>query len=756
MLSTLGTFVARRPWRFIMAHLLLLAVCVPMAGDVLSRLKGGGFEDDDAESWTTKALIEREFGQGAADLVALYRTPTGSSVDDVEVLSEVLAALTRVEADPLTKSLDCLYTTGAPWLVSHDRSSTAVIITLQGAEHEKQQALPRLMKALTPDPASGITATFTGISVVNEAAARIIGRDLVRGELLALPLTLLVLLWVFRGVVAAALPVLMAMCANLVAFAALRGLSFVTEISIFAINIATLLALGLAVDCSLFVVTRFREELQVSAERGEAHDVVGAVARSMGSAGRAVFFSGLVVALSMMALISMPQMVIRSLGYAGVVVVGSTLMLMVFLLPAVLVLVGHRVEAWPLPLSKVAPEREGAFFFALAKKVMRRPLLVVVVVGGALVVLGWPFLRMIPSVPDFHALPIGEPVRDATDTFNREFLPNQLTPHDVVATVHGDVFDVDNLHKLLALQRQMEALPGVLGVQSVFSAQKGVAPETIIDTLATKRSALDAALRSLLGRFLTHQEFSTSTATAAAAPKEGLARFVVMSSEGYNGTTTAAQVEQLRALSIDGVGLKVGGPPAVLVDLLIRLRARTPIALAMVGVAMFLVLFAAFGSVVVPIKAIVMNCLSMTASFGALVYIFQDGRLQWLLRYETQGFTDTTTPLVMFCLVFGLSMDYEVLLLGRIREEALRAGPHGSTEDAVALGLKKTGRTITSAALLLIIVVGAFGTSEVLTMKTLGLGIALSVALDATVVRALLVPATMKLLGRFNWWPGRF
>lgn len=718
---------------------MLLALCVPMVTDVLPRLKGGGFEDDDAESWQTKDLIERELGQGPADMVALYRSPPGSTIDDVEVLGEVLAAVTRIEADERTKSVDCLYTTGAPWLASHDRQSTALIVTLQGAEHEKQRALPRLLKALTPDASSGITVQFTGIVLVNEAAARIIGQDLVRGELFALPLTLLVLLWVFRGVVAAMLPLLMGICANLVAFAALRAMTFVTEVSVFAINIATLLALGLAIDCSLFVVTRFREELKVTPD-----DVVAAVSRSMGSAGRAVFFSGAVVALSMMALMAMPQMLIRSLGYAGVVVVVSTLMLMIFLLPAVLVLLGPRVEALPLPLGRVSAEREGAFFYALAKQVMKRPILVVVVVGGGLLVLAAPFLRMIPSIPDYHALPVGQPVRDATDSFNREFLPNQLTPHDVVVVVAGDVFAPDVLKKLLGVQREMEALPGVIGVQSVFTAQKGVSPETVADLLATKRSALDPALRALLARFLTTHSDGT-----------GLARFVVMSSEGYNGRKTAAQVRSLRALKVDGVAVKVGGPPAVLVDLLDRLAARAPFALAMVGVAMFLVLFFAFGSVVVPIKAIVMNCLSMTASFGALVWIFQDGRLEGLLRYESQGFTDATTPLVMFCLVFGLSMDYEVLLLGRIREEALRAGPKGSTEDAVAIGLMKTGRTITSAALLLIVVVGAFGLSEVLTMKMLGLGIAVSVALDATVVRALLVPATMKLLGRFNWWPSK-
>ncbi len=737
VLSQLGTFVARRPWRFVVAHAVLVGLCAPLVADVLPRLKGGGFEDGDAESWQTKDLIERELGQGEADVVALYRAPAGS-VDDVEVLGEVLAAVTRVEAHERTKSVDCLYTTGAPWLVSFDRQRTAVIVTLTGVEHEKQQALPQLLQLLAPAPSSGVTAEFTGIVLVNEAAARIIARDLVRGELFALPLTLLVLLWVFRGVIAALLPVLMGVCANVVAFAALRTLTFFSEVSIFAINIATLLALGLAIDCSLFVVTRFREEL-----RRTPDDVVDAVSRSMGSAGRAVFFSGAVVALSMMALMAMPQMLIRSLGYAGVVVVACTLLLMIFLLPAVLVLLGHRVEALPLPLGRVAPEREGAFFFRVAKVVMHRPLLVVVVVGGGLLVLAAPFLRMIPSIPDFHALPVGEPVRDATDSFNRDFLPNQLTPHDVVVSVEGDVFAPANLRTLLAVQRQMEALPGVIGVQSVFTAQKGVSPETVLELLATRRSALDPALRALLARFLSE----------ARPGRSGLARFVVMSSEGYNGSHTAAQVRSLRALHVEGVTIRVAGPPAVLVDLLDRLAARAPLSLAIVGVAMFLVLFVAFRSVVVPIKAIVMNCLSMTASFGALVWVFQDGRLQGVLHYECMGFTDATTPLVMFCLVFGLSMDYEVLLLGRIREEVVRAGPSGSTEDAVAIGLMKTGRTITSAALLLIVVVGAFGFSEVLGMKTLGLGIAVSVALDATVVRALLVPATMKLLGRFNWWP---
>lgn len=739
----LGLFVARHPWHFVVFHVLLLGAALPVLPDVMPHLKGGGFEDNDVESWSTKDLIEREMGQGPAEVVALYTAPAGTTVDDVVVLGEVLAAATRLQNDPLVVSVDCLYTTGAPWLASRDRESTAIVATLRGTEHAKQQALPRLRALLAVE--GGVAVQFTGITFINEGVATIVARDIVQGELFALPLSLLVLLWVFRSVVAASLPLLMGICANIAAFACLRVLSIITDVSVLAANIVTLLALGLAIDCALFVVTRFREELKKGRDQGD-DDIAAAVARSMNTAGRAVFFSGAVVGISMVSLCIMPQMLIRSLGYAGVLVVCSTLFLMLFLLPAVLALIGHRIEALRLPFTGKVGDDDGQFFRALAVGVMKRPVVTIVVVGGFLLLLAAPFLRMTPSITDYKALPRGTPVREATEMFHTKFLQNQLTPHDVIVLVDGDLYRADVLQKLLALQGAMAALPGVIAVQSVFSAQPGVSPAGVIDGLLHQRDQLDPATRELLARFLSAKPGSDG---------HSIARFLVLSDGGYNTERSFAQVRALRALDTSSLGAAhplVTGAPAVLVDLLVRLRERAPFALGFTGIAMFFVLAWAFRSVVVPLKAIVMNCLSMTASFGALVWIFQDGRLTGLLNYEPAGFTEATTPLVMFCLVFGLSMDYEVLLLGRVREEAIRNG--GDTEAAVAVGLQRTGRTITSAALLLIVVVGAFGFSQVLTMKQLGLGIALSVFLDATVVRAVLVPATMKLLGRFNWWPG--
>jgi len=371
-------------------------------------------------------------------------------------------------------------------------------------------------------------------------------------------------------------------------------------------------------------------------------------------------------------------------------------------------LIGHRIEALRLPFTGKVGDDDGRFFRALAMRVMKRPVLTIVIVAGFLLVLAAPFLRMTPSITDYKALPRGTPVREATEMFHTKFLQNQLTPHDLIVRVDGDLYREGTLQKLLALQEQMAALPGVLAVQSVFSAQPGVSPAGVIDGLLHQREKLDPATRELLSRFL----------SAKPGPDgRSIARFLVLSDSGYNTERSFAQVRALRALDTSSLGAAhplVTGAPAVLVDLLVRLRERGPFALGFTGVAMFFVLAWAFRSVVVPLKAIVMNCLSMTASFGALVWIFQDGRFAGLLRYEPAGFTEATTPLVMFCLVFGLSMDYEVLLLGRVREEAKKNG--GDTEAAVAVGLQRTGRTITSAALLLIVVVGAFGFSQVLTM----------------------------------------
>jgi RND superfamily putative drug exporter len=410
------------------------------------------------------------------------------------------------------------------------------------------------------------------------------------------------------------------------------------------------------------------------------------------------------------------------------------------LLPAMLALLGPRVDALRIPLFPPRPPAEGSgFWFVVSRAVMRRPVAVTVVVVVAMVALAVPFRRFEASVPDHRILPAGDAARAAMDLLNTDFLPHQLSAHDVLVTfADGDVLQPEvaraHLDVLFELHQKIKAIPGVTRVDGPMTVVDLVGKARGYEMLLKPRAEQDAAL-----------------AAALDAITEGpRVRIGVVSAAVFNDAASLAQLQALRALPDPaGATLEVGGVTGILFDLQETVRTRSPVMIGFVCVVMFLVLFLVFGSVTIPVKAMVMNSLSLTASFGALVWVFQDGRFTSVLRYEPLFISDATQPLVLFAVVFGLSMDYEVLLLSRVREEYVRTGDN---EASVAHGLSRTGRLITNAASLLVVVVGAFITSDILFMKTLGLGMALAVALDATIIRALLVPATMRLMGDWNWW----
>jgi uncharacterized membrane protein YdfJ with MMPL/SSD domain len=367
--------------------------------------------------------------------------------------------------------------------------------------------------------------------------------------------------------------------------------------------------------------------------------------------------------------------------------------------------------------------------------VMKRPVLVSIAVVAPLLVLASPFLRFDPSMPNHSILPDNNPVRDTTDLLESAFGAHQNTPIDVVVEVKaGAPLDAENLARLAALSDQLQAVPGIRRVDGLFTLAPGVSRDAVLTLLQKPRGEQDPNVNAAIDAF-TRGRF---------------VRFALVSETGFNTEPTLAQVAALRALPDPaGLHLAVGGVPGILYDLKAVVYARAPLMVLLVAAVMFVVLFLVFGSITLPLKAIVMNFLSLSASYGAIVWIFQDGRLTTLLDYTPMGISDATAPLLMFAIVFGLSMDYEVLLLSRVREEYLRTGDNVLS---VAYGLERTGRLITSAAALLIVVIGAFATSDILFMKALGVGMALAIALDATVIRALLVPAAMRMMGSWNWW----
>jgi uncharacterized membrane protein YdfJ with MMPL/SSD domain len=735
MFAAFGRFAFRHRVAIVVVYALLIPLGAWFSRGVLPMLRAGGFEDPAAESWRVRALMVDEMKIGTGDVVAIYTVPSGT-VDDVELLSAVLPALEEVRKDPDVVTIRSMWDTGGDVFVSKDRRRTFVAVSLRGDDQAMFDTFGRLRPSLeqpTRDLA-GLQVVFGGIAPTNQAVYRTIERDLRNAELLAFPLTALLLVVIFQSLASASLPLLLGACSVAFAMVAMRALITVVDVSIFAANTISILGLGLAIDYSLFLVARFREELHAG------RDVESAVVVTMSTTGRAVAFSGLTVLASACGLFAFPQMLLRSVAWGSLAVVAGSLLMAMTLLPAMLALLGPRVDALRIPLFPPRPPAEGSgFWFAVSRAVMRRPVAVTVVVVVAMVALAVPFRRFEASVPDHRILPAGDAARAAMDLLNTDFLPHQLSAHDVLVTfADGDVLQPEvaraHLDVLFELHQKIKAIPGVTRVDGPMTVVDLVGKARGYEMLLKPRAEQDAAL-----------------AAALDAITEGpRVRIGVVSAAVFNDAASLAQLQALRALPDPaGATLEVGGVTGILFDLQETVRTRSPVMIGFVCVVMFLVLFLVFGSVTIPVKAMVMNSLSLTASFGALVWVFQDGRFTSVLRYEPLFISDATQPLVLFAVVFGLSMDYEVLLLSRVREEYVRTGDN---EASVAHGLSRTGRLITNAASLLVVVVGAFITSDILFMKTLGLGMALAVALDATIIRALLVPATMRLMGDWNWW----
>lgn len=723
MFGAVARFVIRRRAVVIGLYALLMPMALMLAGSVLPMLKAGGFEDPGRESWQAFELIQREFGTGTGDIIALYTTETGT-VDDLGVTAKMTSVISRLENDPEVGAVQSFYTTTAPHFVSGDRTRTFLLIDLLGDEQQKIETFLRLQPAFAAD---NLTVQFAGLIPTNHSVFETIRSDLTRAELLAFPLTSVVVFVVFGSAASVAILLVAGGCGILFAFAALRGIAAISDVSVFAINTIMLLGLGLAVDYSLFLVNRFREELP-------ARGVEDAILRTMETTGRAIAFSGITVAASLCGLFVFEQMVLRSLALGGIVVALGSVVLALTLIPALLAVTGKRIDAWRIPFLTPIEDtlQQDNLWHRTALAVMQRPLIIAIAIAMLLLVLALPFTRFKGTLVDWRALPAGEPVRVTNEILDAEFAANQGTPHLVLVTVPGNVLAPENLQRLATLTERMSEIPGISRIDSIFTFTPDMSIAESTDLLQN-RDPDNAYFEALLTAFV----------------KGRWMRLSVVSEQPFDGTLSLQQVRALRSMSTAEVQVQVAGYAAALIDLRAAVREQAPWMISIVMGVMFVILFLAFGSVTLPLKAMVMNSLSLTASFGAVVWIFQDGRLQALLDYSPLGYSDLTLPLVMFAVIFGLSMDYEVILLSRIREEYARCGDNSG---AVAVGLARTGRLITSAGALFLVVVAAFATSKMLYMKALGVGMGLAILLDITIVRAMFLPAAMHLMGRWNWY----
>ena len=725
----LGRFTVRRRWWIVAAWAALILLAIPFAPRAPGALSAGGFILDDLESARAKQVLQAELGLEPSAFVLVYTSDTLTAGTPAWLAAVSQATKDVATAPHVTRILSHVL---APRQVSADGHTAYDIVFLDLPPDDLPDAIPPVAAALHQVP--GLTVRIGGGPAFYGDVQAVTETDLRRSELISLPLAAVALLIVFGSVIAAAIPLAVGGTAVLVALAAIFAVASLTPMSIFVLNLATLLGLGLGVDYSLLMTSRFREEL---AHRDGPDRVAESVRVTVSTAGRAVFFSGLTVLLGLLGLVLFEFMILRSVGIAGAIVVGLAVAAAITLLPAILAIVGDRIDVLAIRKVTVEPGADGPWA-RLARRVMRHPVAVLIPTLALLLVLGLPFLHVRFNAPDATILPSSVPSRETYDILAREFGEGEFAPIVLAVRTTGDATTPGNVAKLHEYSRRLAADPRV----SRVSGMVDVDPRLTLE----QYQLLYGGTAGPPDRFV-----ATSLATTT---KGNLTAFTIITPYGPNRDEGRALVRELRDPASPlappvGVTVAVGGGAADVDDVVSRVWSDFPRTGLFIVVTTFLVLFVLLRSVVLPVKALVMNTLSILASFGALVWIFQDGNLSAPLGFQPLGFVETTQPVILFCVLFGLSMDYEVFLLSRMKEVWDRTGDN---TEAVARGLERSGRIVSSAALIVVLVAGSFAFADIVLIKALGLGVAIAVALDATIVRALLVPATMRLLGRWNWW----
>ena len=838
MFARLGRFTYRYRWAVLIFWAVILVGAVFFAPRLGGQLKGGGFDGSGSEAERVQNLMVEEFGVSPATLTIVFEGE-GRSVKSERFQNAEDAALEPLREMEETRFVTTYASTEDQRFVSEDGEKTYAVVGFNVSIDETQSLVDEVRSKVRSDE---LTTYVTGAPAVYLDITNASNEDIRRAEKYAFPLALVILVIAFGTLVAAGIPVLIGGVSVLTALAALYFLAGVYDMSVFVLSIATMLGLGLGIDYALFAVSRFREEL-------ENYPVDESVSRTVATAGRSIFFSGLAVLIGLSGLLFFPFMFIRSIGVAGVLVVFVSVAAALTLLPAVLSVLGHRVNALAVRRNRGAV---GAGFWGRsAEVVMRHPIIVILIVGVMLSALLYPVTHMKIGIPEASVLPEKYESRAGDDILKQDFDYASLSPMEIIATTPEDPLSTEGLKDTRQLGERVRETDGVESVESIYTAGETAAKdyaeevsnardeaesgaqgrtdelvdeqysqlkeEQVQKTTDEQVAQLEAAQGSLPPgareqvRAQVEPEVEKRLEEAGAREQirseveaevqnridervpdlpdgisadgevtaEGIANFFELpearESEELQeavGSFVAGDRTLIRSVTDtspyvaaaretvgnvrevrppENVSFLVGGLSAGQKDFISSVYGMAPYAAAFVLGVTYLVLLYTFKSVFIPLKAVAVNILSLTASFGAMVFVFQDGNFSNLLNFTPLGFVDATLPILMFCTIFGVSMDYEVFLLSRIRE----AYENGDSNTAsVAKGLMSTAGIITSAAAIIIVVTGAFAFTGIIITKAVGLGLAVAVFVDASIIRVLLVPATMRVLGDWNWWPG--
>ncbi len=743
MFSRWGAFVYRFRRPVALFAIVLAIASTTLAVQASSALSSGGWLDTNSESAQVAAHLDTDFGAGKSSMIALFRSDTpGADATSADFQAAIATTTAGLSGNPQVSGVVGYAETGDKRFISTAGDAAYVIIELGVSNEESVDAVDGVRADLVVP--AGYSYQLTGYGPLTQDGAEQSEKDLQKAEIVSLPIAAVVLIFVFASIVAAGMPLLVAALAIPSTMALIYLVAQQVQMSIYVLNIATMLGLALAIDYSLFIVSRYREELRRGRSVGEA------VERAVATSGKAVMFSGIAVAIGLSGLLLFTAPAIRSIGIAGALVVMSSVFFALTFLPAMLGMLGPRVNAMPLGgltrrwrrVSDQPYAARTSRWEHVALWVMRHPIRVIVPTLAFLLILGFPFTHLVQGVPGAEVYPPGVESRDAYVALQTEFAPGETTPIVILADVTGSPTELATISAITDYSAELTAIDGIDRVEGPFAISDpatGVplSPEQVAAVYALPEGQRPPGIDALVAQYIR----GNTIQLAAISP-------LVPSTPAATDLTPI-----VRAVDAgDGITTQVGGAAATGYDFLVSQAERAPYAVALTLFASGFILFLLFGSVVLPLKAVIMTLLSITASFGALVWIFQDGHLSNVLDFEPLGYTIAGNPIIMFSVIFGLSMDYEVLLLSRVQEAYRRTGDNTMS---VAEGLTKTAGVITGAALIMVSVFAAFALAEVVTIKSIGVGMAIAVAVDATIIRVLLVPATMRLMGRWNWWaPG--
>ena len=719
MLAKFGLWIYRYRYGIVLVWVVALLAMLPVAPQAQNKLLPGGFTNDEYPSARAHELLKKEFGLNSVNLLFIVGHDDWAPYSP-EFISASNRLFAQVDRHPDVAGIRSYLT--EPGMVSQDGRLALIEADLNLGIEDSLVVLDQILEDLDTGE---LELVMTGGPPLYRDIVIASGDDLRRGEIVAFPLAVVALLLVFGTVVAAIMPVAVGGVAVAIGLGVVYYVADWRDMSVLAFNIITLLGIGMGIDYSLFYVNRFKEEL------ANGLTVPEAIAKAHSRAGAAILFSGVTSVIGVSSLLLFDLTVLDSIGIGAVIVISIALLSAQTLMPAVLSIVGYRINRIPLlPGHRLS---EG-IWSKMASGVMRRPLVFLIPTVVLLIALAIPFKDIRPGTADATILPDRYESRQGFDLLRQEFGWEISTELLVVYTFDGDPFSEANLKSLHAFGQALEGLPDVSRVSSIVNLRPTLGIDDYRELYKHPEAIYDASAIRLLNNSV----------------RDGIALFYVSSDLHPFSAEARTLVEGIKRFSSsESPNVYVDGGAARTNDLIQSLYGRFPVVAALVIALTFVSLMVLFRSIVIPLKAVVLNVLSILASFGALVWVFQQGNLSGVLNFESLGVTDATTPIVLFAVLFGLSMDYEIFLLSRIREAYLETG---SNQESVKMGLQRSGAIITGAASILILVGGSFVLAEVVSVKAVGFGLALAVFVDVTIVRILIAPALMRLLGKWNWW----